>query len=175
MKEKKIVFKNSKITMEYFDSNDLSKMKSIYHKWKELNKEINSLNSRKMNIPEIVSEGIFCCNFNCGRTNGKNNGSADAFDENAGEFIQIKATCMEKDLTSFGPNSTWDKLYLMDFDIKNDKIKIYLIPNDLVYNCKINENETFQQQQQQKRRPRFSIKKKIIEPQKIEPIQIINL
>lgn len=175
MEEKKIIFKDNKITMEYFNSDDLEKMKSIYHRWKELNKEINSLNSRKMNIPEIVSEGIFCYSFNCGRTNGKNNGSADAFDENAKEFIQIKATCIKKDLTSFGPNSIWDKLYLMDFDIENDKIKIYLIPNDLVYNCKINENETFQEQQKQKRRPRFSIKEKIIEPQQINPIKIIDL
>jgi hypothetical protein len=78
----------------------------------------------------------------------------------------VKSASIEKDCTSFGPKSTWDKLYFIDFsnfiNCKTNTIDFYLIDIDLssiVLNEK--KHETFKQQQKQNRRPRLSLKKLI--------------
>ncbi len=86
---------------------------------------------------------------------------------------QIKACSIDNDLTSFGPKSKWDDLYFVDFynDGKVDgKFDVYLIPNKYIKNQSLNKNETFTDQQEQKRRPRFGIKKEIITKYKIKPL-----
>jgi hypothetical protein len=76
------------------------------------------------------------------------------------------------DLTSFGPRSIWDEIYFLDFYRNGDwdgKVDFYLIPNDLIYNHRVNENQTMRQQQQQGRRPRFSIYREVILVNQISP------
>ena len=50
------------------------------------------------------------------------------------------------------------------------KYKIYLIENDLIYNHKVNKNQTMKDQQSQGKRPRFSIIDKIIIKKNIKPV-----
>ena len=52
--------------------------------------------------------------------------------------------------------------------------EVYLLPNDKIYNRKMNKNETFKDQQNEKRRPRFSIRK-LIKELNLKPIGIYNL
>ena len=101
-------------------------------------------------------------------------GSYDCYNPKTCKRIQIKATTIRYDLTSFGPESVWDVLYLLDFyrDGEFDgKYDVYEIPNDLIYNFQINRDQTFRDQQKQGRRPRFGLKRSVIEANGIRPVK----
>lgn len=160
------------------EADDFSKLKKIFVTWMNLNKLLQSLGGRSLNVPDILSEGLYCYFFNAVRTNGTAY-SYDAVDLDTNEGIQIKSTSIDNDLTSFGPRSTWDVLIFMDFaptGIVDGTIDIYRIdthPGEIILNKK--KNETFTDQQMQGRRPRLSIKGQIINPEGLKPIKTINL
>ena len=115
MKEIRVKLKNGKSVLgDKFDENDLSDLKNIFRVWMNLNKCTKHLGGRNINVPDILSEGLYCYFFNAVRTNGTA-GSYDAVDINTGEGIQIKSASIKNDCTSFGPTSTWDRLYFLDF------------------------------------------------------------
>lgn len=136
------------------------------------------MGGRNLNVPDVISEALYCYLFKAVRTNGTAH-SYDAVDLNDGAGIQIKSASIKNDCTSFGPTSTWDRLYFMDFAPEGEvtgHIDIYEINDDfkdLVLNYR--KGETFADQQRQGRRPRFSIKKEIIEKKGLEPIETIYL
>lgn len=158
------------------EAKDGPELKRLYGAWLELKKGLTKFESRAPNLPEGISEGAFSLEFDCPRVLDVKgtSGSYDCYNPKTHERIQIKATTIRHDLTSFGPESVWDVLYLLDFyrDGKFDgKYDVYKIPNDLIYNFQINKTQTFRDQQQQKRRPRFGLKKSIIEANDIKPIK----
>lgn len=164
-----------------FDHDDFIKIMNTFVLWNEINDLTRSLNARGINIPEIISEGLYCYCFNAIRTNGSESGagSYDAVSLDTGRGIQVKSSSIEFDCTSFGPDSKWDDLVFMDF-CPNGKVDgqvdFYLITQDitkLVLNEK--KGETFEMQQKEGRRPRFSIKERIIIPNKLKPIKTIHL
>lgn len=159
-----------------FDNSDKTELKRIYKHWRALCNALTKLKSRKVNLPEGLSETAFCINMNCVRIINKikgANSSFDAYNQKTNKRIQIKACSIKEDLTSFGPRSVWDELYFLDF-YKNGnwdgKFDIYLIPNKLIYNRKVNKNQTLKEQQDEKRRPRMTLTK-IIKENKIKPIK----
>ena len=167
--------------LQYFEKNDQKKLKDLYSYWKQLKSGMEQFKSRHPNLPEGISEGAFAIFFNSPRVIkvfGKTSGSFDNYDTKSHERIQVKATTIETDLTSFGPKSVWDVLYFLDFyrDGKFDgKFDVYKIPNKLIYGHQVSSTESFTQQQEQKRRPRFSIKGGIIRPEKIKPVKTCQL
>lgn len=164
------------IEIQIFEEEDFRRLKNIYYKWKELNELILQFpNSRRVNIPEIVSEGLFCYQKSCGRTNNSLAGSEDAYDYINNKRIQIKACSIESDLTSFGPNSIWDELYFMHFNISCNRVSVYFISDGLIYNLYVNEKETMKDQQEAGKRPRFSIMNRIIIPMGLQPVFTIDL
>ena len=117
--------------------------------------------------------------FNAVRTN-RTAHSYDAVDKITGEGIQIKSASIKIDCTSFGPTSTWDKLIFVDlapFGNVDGNVWFYEIDSTDIYNIVLNskKNETFKDQQKQGRRPRLSIKDRIINPLSLLPIKKINL
>lgn len=166
-------------TGDYFDEIDYQKLKKIYYSYKQLNEEIVSLESRRANLPEIVSEGLACILFNACRTNNKKfkcHSSFDCVDEN-GTSYQIKAVSTlskneEGGPTSFGPKSEWDKLVLMHFICENDIVEIYLFDKN-IQDIYVNKTQTFAEQCLQGRRPRFSLLKKCHE-MKIVPFMTFS-
>lgn len=169
-----VKLKNGQTTIgDSFDEQDSKKIESIFKTWLHMNKEIKSLNARGTNIPDIVSEGLFCVYFDAVRTNNKKNShSFDCVIKKTGEGVQVKSASIENDCTSFGPTSTWDLLYFMDFapkGIVDGNIYIYKIDfplDNIVLNNK--KHETFSDQQKQGRRPRLSIKE-LIQERNIQP------
>jgi hypothetical protein len=161
--------------LQVFDQSDGIKLFQIYREWRGLCDKLASIESRSINLPEGLSEGAFALAMNAPRVSGgiqNANSSFDCFELSTDSRIQVKACSVLPDLTSFGPNSQWDKLFFCDFfkdGSWSGKFDIYHIPNDLIYNHKVNKDQTFRQQQQQSRRPRFSIYKEIILAQKIQP------
>lgn len=161
-----------------FDLNDYIKLQEIFKDWQTINIKLKSLGGRNLNVPDVFSEALFCILFNAVRTNG----DAYSYDcvsleNNAG--IQVKSCSIDNDCTSFGPTSTWDELYFVDFapnGIVDGNVWFYKIDYDiysLVLNAK--KKETFKMQQEQGRRPRFSIKSLLIKSNNLQPIKKINL
>ena len=91
----------------------------------------------------------------------------------------MKSASIQYDCTSFGPTSTWDDLYYVDFAPNGNvdgNVFFYKIDVDfsgLILNAK--KKETFRDQQLQGRRPRFSIKRQIIDANNLKPVLKINL
>jgi len=167
---------NFNVALQFFDQIDKAELRSIYDQWVGLSNNLQKYGGRRINLPELLSEGTYCLNFNAGRMNGSISGansSFDCFDVGSNKRIQVKACSVEFDLTSFGPDSVWDEIYFIHF-FPNKKYdgsySIYKIDNNLIYNHKVNSKQTMKQQQQQGKRPRFSIMKELIIPLNIEPI-----
>lgn len=164
------------IEVAYFDKKDAKTFKRLFDIWVKLNNGLGKY-GRKVNVPEVLSEGMFCVFSNSVRyqrkIKGKGSASFDTINIETGEREQIKASSIKSDLTSFGPKSEWDKLYFMSF-YNNGNIDgtfdVYEIPNKLIYANKVNRGQTMKLQQGEKRRPRFSIMDDIITPYKIKPI-----
>ena len=171
------------VDADHFDKADLTKLCEIYENWRTLSSSLNSLNSRSVNLPEGLSEVAFCVFMDCVRLNnpkigGGVNSSFDAYSLITKKRIQIKSCSVLPDLTSFGPKSQWDEIYFQDFYRKglwDYTFDIYLIPNNLIYNQKVNKSQTLKQMQLEGKRPRFSIYKSIIIENGIKPIKTCNL
>jgi hypothetical protein len=175
-----VIDKNKvKVNIQLFEDSDKTKLKSLYGFWNKLNKGMKIFKARGINLPEGISEPAFCMHFpgNYARALkvSKGHGSFDVVDLDSGEMIQIKASSVKDDLTSFGPKSVWDKLYFLDFHRNDGSFDVYLIPNKKIYSQKTSKNQTFVQMQQQGKRPRFGIKKEIIIPNNIKPLKTCKL
>lgn len=150
----------------------------MYTDWKNLNDSIKAKSTRGINLPEFISENAFTIFFpDCVRIVKLARGkcSFDSINCKTGKRIQIKATSINSDLTSFGPKSEWDELYFLDFSSGTGEFKVYKIEQDWIYKHKVNKNQTFSEQQAQARRPRFSIVDNIIKPRNLKPIKICKL
>ncbi|MGL4403476.1 MAG: Bsp6I family type II restriction endonuclease [Fusobacteriaceae bacterium] len=149
-----------------FDRSDLSMVHDIYRSWRTLCSHMNALQARSINIPEGLSEVVFCIITGAYRINSVSlpgaNSSFDCYSPGTNSRIQVKACSILPDLTSFGPHSVWDKLIFIDFSANgrwDGEFVIYDIPSNLVYNSVMNQSkgETFINQQEQNRRPRLSL------------------
>lgn len=180
MKKIKVKLKDgTEVFGDEFDNADFLKLKNIFKKWQNINNDLKKLGGRNLNVPDVFSEALFCIFFNAVRTNGTAH-SYDCVLKETGEGVQVKSASIINDCTSFGPTSTWDLLYFVDFAPNGKvtgKVDFYKIESNDIYNTVVNQkkNETFRDQQNQKRRPRFSIKKKIIIPRNLTPVKTINL
>ncbi len=159
-----------------FVKKDGKQRKELFDLWKGLKLGLRDYKSREPNFPEGLSEVAFCLWSGSSRfvkAYKISNRSFDTFNTKTLRAEQIKACSVEEDLTSFGPKSKWDDLYFLDFyhgGKVDGKFDIYHIPSKLIYENKVNKNQTLQEQQGDKRRPRFSIKKDIIVKNNIKPI-----
>lgn len=175
----KVFGQECKLDLMHFDKADGKEWKRIFDTWKELKIGLRNYKAREPNMPEGLSEIAFCLWSGSGRyieIKGSSKGIAgsfDTFDVKKEKAQQIKACSIEDDLTSFGPKSKWDDLYFIDF-YNGGKVDglfdVYLIPNKYINNQSLNKNEKFTDQQAQKRRPRFGIKKEIIDRYNIKPL-----
>ena len=161
-----------------FEPLDRWKLKRLYFRWKKLNDSIKIISTRGINLPEAISENAFCLFFpECIRVVKLKQGkcSFDVLNRKTGSRIQIKASSIDEDLTSFGPRSEWDELFFLDFSSGNGSFKVYKIEKSWIYEYKVNKNQTFAEQQIESRRPRFSITENIIRPRRLKPIKICKL
>lgn len=160
------------------EKGDRELIKKLYEDWKKLNDRLKAIGTRGINLPEIISENAFCIFFpECVRTVGLKKGkcSFDCINTKTGARIQIKASSVASDLTSFGPRSEWDELFFLDFSKGDGSFKAYKIEPDWIYKHMVNKNQTFQQQQEENRRPRFSIIKEIILKRGLKPVKVCKL
>jgi DNA (cytosine-5)-methyltransferase 1 len=168
----------------YNDKKIATQLKNYHKKFVTLNKSATSIGGRNMNISEAFTEGLVCYMTNAfkihkittSKTKNKTNekkisGSMDCYDFDDNKTVQIKASIMKEDCSSFGPHSQFDKLMYLDFsDCK--AFKIYKIEKECIDDIIVSKEkkETFKDQQKQGRRPRFSIQKEIIKKNMLKPI-----
>ena len=151
-----------------------NRVRELYFLWKELNNGIKEVYTRGINIPEALTEPI-CCYVN-GYLLSIGGGSEDAVIPQTNELVQIKATSnWDSDLTSFGPSSEFDCLHFVRLNQSEDKMYLYEIPIEDLANVRVNSTETFEEQQRQNRRPRFSIINKYIVPYGIRHYAVVDL
>lgn len=169
------IFKN--VVVQKANSDTKKDLNIIYNSWRNMCDSLGNIGARKVNIPEGLSEGVYCSVTGAYRTNNlkiKNaNTSFDCYLPTLKLRIQVKACSIVPDLTSFGPHSVWDKLIFIDFYVDGNwdgSFKIYdlsfLDIKNLILN--IERNETFLEQQSQGRRPRLSLYR-LIRKYRIEP------
>jgi len=145
-----------------------------YWYWKELNSFIKNSHSRGINFPEAISETVACyaLGFELNRGSG-----GDARNPKNGTIIEFKATSnWERDTSSFSPIKDYYPLFFIRLKQREDEAYIYdlnLSEEDLKQ-LPMNREETFLDQQKQGRRPRFSIINKIIKPQGLQPIAMVD-
>ena len=175
-----ILIKGKKIEAQITikEKGDRELLKRLYSDWNKLNKELKAISTRGINLPETISENAFALFFpDCFRVvrlKGMKC-SFDCINIKTGSRIQIKASSVASDLTSFGPKSEWDELFFLDFSKGDGSFKAYKIEPDWIYKHMVNKTQSFQQQQEQARRPRFSIIEKIIKPKNLKPIKICKI
>ena len=51
------------VPLQFFNKADKAGLKAIYTKWVALSDLIQKKGGRRVNLPEFLSEGIFCINF----------------------------------------------------------------------------------------------------------------
>lgn len=167
--------------VQLYDDSDDTTIKAIYDEWLSLSRKLKAFGGRSVNLPEGLSEAVFCRAMNTVRITSNipgANTSFDVYDLSRNKRIQVKACSVMPDLTSFGPKSVWDELYFMDFFRQGQwdgSVDIYLIPNDLIYSQEVKSGQTLKDQQGQKRRPRFSIFSEIITKKGITPTKTYQI
>jgi len=161
--EKEIILFGEKVKAELqaFGKEDIPRLRELWNLWCELSyklKKYSGEKARKINLPEFISEGCWC--ILTGSVRIIKPSSADTYNLETQRAEQIKASIIENDLTSFGPNSKWDDLYFLDFSRLNGTFDVYKIPSNLLKSEILNrkKGETFEYQQRQGRRPRLSLK-----------------
>jgi len=172
----------TKVVVQTFGDEDKATLRVLYGLWVKLNHGMKLFKARGINLPEGISESAFCMHFGGNYARAlkvfSGAGSFDVINLDNGDRIQIKAASVDGDLTSFGPKSVWDKIYFLDFYRKGKEdgsFDVYLIPNKKIYSQKMNKGQTMKDQQNEKRRPRFSIKESIIRKYKIKPIKTCQI
>ena len=178
MKQVKVKLKDNTIVIgDEFDMEDYKKFKQIFRKWTDINSDLKQFGGRNLNVPDVFSEALYCIFFNAVRTNNTAH-SYDCVNIENGAGVQVKSASIANDCTSFGPRSTWNELYFMDFAVNGkidgiiDVYRLDFALDDVILNAK--KNETFKMQQEQGRRPRLSLKK-LIKEKGIKPIKRISL
>lgn len=161
--------------MGKIDKERYDKVRHLYFLWKELNSEIKKDYTRGINLPEAITEPICCYVNGFSLSTGSGSGSEDALTDNY-ETVQVKASSnFNSDLTSFGPKSEFRYLHFVRLNQSENKMYLYDIPTKDLNEIYVNEYETFKDQQEQGRRPRFSIINKYIIPQDIKAYAIVDL
>lgn len=145
----------------------------LYPLWKELNQRIKQLYPRGVNFHEVFSEFIVCYVNDYYHSLG--GGSEDAFTNDMIK-VQIKGTSnFSSDLTSFGPTSEFEILEFARLDQNRDYLFLYRIPIDDLYDLPVNRLQTFKEQQEANRRPRFSIISNFIERYSLQHYAVVNM
>ena len=147
-----------------------------YSKWKELNYIVQQESTRGINMPDVISEimGCWCYDFLWNR--GDEPG--DAYDPETDRKIEFKATSrFEGDLSSFGPETTFDNLMFLRFDTSRDLLYIYdLHINSTEFEAyPANKTQTIGEQKRQKRRPHVSLLDLFVTPKALEPDVVFDI
>lgn len=167
MSRKKI----EEITYIRVDTHRIRLTCDIYFHWKQLDTELRTISTRGCNFPCELSENVVCyvLDYYLNKSGG-----GDCYDYKKGRIIEVKGSSSDKtdDLSSFSPQEEFDDLIFCKVNKDEDCVYIYdtNISSETLKDIQISKTQTVGDQQKEKRRPRFSVYKQIIIPNKIRPL-----
>ena len=157
-----------------FEDSDKSKFKKLFQSYKSFKEAGNFVNQR-VNIPEGLTEGLVAKDIEGiywykSYENKKSKYPTTKFDcfcslEN--KIVEVKACSITPDLTSWSPKPYFDILYFVAFSSMDGKYDIYKInttDQEIAKEIVTAGGETFQEQINSSRRPRFSLFQKYVDP-----------
>lgn len=149
---------------------------NAYFKWKDLNTYISNNSRRGINMPDAISEPMGC--YCLGLLWNRGDEVGDATDPITKAKIEFKATSrFDGDLSSFGPNCTFDDLVFLRFNLEQNLLYIYDLKINSVDFGKYpaNKTQTIQEQKEQKRRPHVSLKELFVDAKNLKPDVIFDI
>lgn len=147
---------------DFFTKDDIPFLTEYYFQWKKINELNNLYNVRRINVPELLTEGMCSIILESTRTNNNNisgliSSSCDLVNYKTGETIQVKACSTTKrkkaGSASFGPRSEFDKLIFIHLDCDKDEMLFYDLTDEDYQTWKVNKAQTIKDQCEEKRRP----------------------
>jgi hypothetical protein len=177
--------------MEYDINADTPKFERAFNSWKQDRADQLAIHGRAPNLSDGFTEGLFCLATGSvrymkppekeekeklgfkGCSQRLKNASLDTYNRECMKAEQIKSTIIkDTDCTSFGPTSKQDVVYFMHFYRLDGSFDLYRIEDDVLQSTVIKEDgTTFADKKLTGQRPHFSILKKVIEPNNINPIK----
>lgn len=165
-----------KINNEYAVITEIDFINSIdcYFKWKTCNENLKLLNGRQLIFPECISETIGCYLLNFQRNLKR---SGDATDTKTNKKIEFKACSTESDLSTFGPNEYFDKLYFLHYNLNDDVVEIFdmRMSYKQMGRLKASKKNNIKDLRSAGKRPHYSLIENIIKPKKLRPIMTLDL
>lgn len=168
-KEIKILDGLMKVLGHRYDDSDNSKLLKLFNSWINY-QTAGEFFHQRTNIPEGLTESIVAKDIpNVYRKikvirslAGKS--KFDCYKTDTKQFIEVKGCSITNDLTSWSPKPFFDFFCFVDFSTLDGKYKIFQINinSEELKNENISTSETFQDQINKKRRPRFSVYEKFI-------------
>jgi len=155
-----------------FQDTDKNSFKQLFQSWK-LFKEAGKFVEQRANIPEGLTEGIVAKDIEGIYRKGKKyqkeskypTTKFDCYCSIEDKIVEVKACSVPNDLTSWSPKPYFDVLYFVDFSSMDGKYHIYKInttDSEIKKETVTAGGQTFQQQINSNRRPRFSVFEKYI-------------
>lgn len=180
-KEPTKVEKVQKMTLVKVDSQRIKTVIDTYYHWKQLDTEIRTLSgTRGINFPSEISEYMACYVLDLYVNKDKTHGDAvDLSDKENPIIIEIKGSSAEKTSApnSFSPSEDFDDLVFVRLEKYDDILKVYRlgINAEALKKIKVNSEQTVEDQQNQGRRPRFSIQDMIVDANNLKPDAIFYI
>ena len=156
-----------------FQESEKSKFKKLFQSWK-LFKEAGEFVNQRVNIPEGLTEGLVSKDIEDvywyesydQKQSKYPTTKFDCYSSVDNKIVEVKACSIKPDLTSWSPKPYFDVLYFVDFSSMDGKYDIYKINTsdlEIAQETVTAGGETFQQQINSNRRPRFSLFEKYID------------
>lgn len=173
-----IIMANKKPKIDLVDVDDLMLNNAIdaYFLWSKLDNRIRGLSTRGINLPSEITEIIAGWSLNISLNKGS---AGDLYDKETKKIIEVKGTSVlegEKDLTSFSPSEYFDELVFLRLRRDDDIFEIYKLDfgSEDLKKISVNKTQKVADQQNQKRRPRFSVMDKLIIKNGIKPVALFD-
>lgn len=147
-----------------------------YFKWKDLNSAIKNINTRGINMPDVISEPMGC--YSLGLLWNRGSAVGDATNPETNEKVEFKATSsFDGDLSSFGPKCKFDDLVFLRFKIDDNVVFIYdlKISSTDLGKYQANKKETVEDQKEQGRRPHIRLKEMFVDALDLKPTAIFDI
>lgn len=152
-----------------YEDSDNSKLLKLFNSWIDY-KSAGEFFHQRTNLPEGLTESIVAKDLpNVYRKikvikSLKGKSKFDCFNNNTKQFIEVKGCSISNDLTSWSPKPFFDFFCFIDFSTLDGKYKIFQIniSSDELKLETVSSSETFQDQINKGRRPRFSVYEKFI-------------
>lgn len=159
-------------TVTVFDKNDVLAINAVYDSWRDLCACLGVIDARgqklpeELYLPEELTEISFAIAKDMWRISKGIPGITysftfyDPFSKRNNNRIQVKTCCILPDLTLFGPDSQWDRIFFADFYREgkwDGTFDVYELNTEDINNYKISVGRTLLEQKIQGRSSRLSI------------------